>query len=491
LALGGALSPRATRLVPPLVAALAAVQLLVKLSGGIALAAAVPFVLLAAPGDLARRALVCAAVFCGVLMLAWTLAGQSPADFPQWLRGSGAMASGFAEAASLEEASRRWEYFGYGGIVGALGLGLLVGCSGGRMLPRLALAGLVGLESLLFFKAGFMRHFAYGHSTVAFSFLAIAPLLVPWRERWRWVGVALAVAAGAMLCSVRGLPPERLFDVGLRVRELANQVATLTSGWRIRDMQGWGRARIRESVSLPPEIYALVRGQRVHVDPHDVAVGWAYGLRWAPVPVFMSCNAYTPWLDRLNAQRLAGADAPDRILRRPNLAIDGRSPLWETPEYALARLCRYQEIANAGIWQVLARVPNRCGAEREIGVATLRPGKLLAVPAPSAPDRIVVARLSEQTPFAERLRALLFKPAGWLEVEVAGRRERLVRANLAGPLLLRIPALSGWSSRFEGGLSIPNFAIDGSDRPFAVRFAEIQMRPSASLAGPSNPGTRP
>jgi hypothetical protein len=82
---------------------------------------------------------------------------------------------------------------------------------------------------------------------------------------------------------------------------------------------------------------------------------------------------------------------------------------------------------------------------------------------------------------------MLFKPARWLDSVVGGRRERLVRANLAGPLLLRVPMLSS----FGGGLSIESFAIEGSDRPFAVRFAEIQIRPSASLAGPSNQGTRP
>jgi hypothetical protein len=31
--------------------------------------------------------------------------------------------------------------------------------------------------------------------------------------------------------------------------------------------------------------------------------------------------------------------------------------------------------------------------------------------------------------------------------------------------------------RFDGGLSIEQFAIEGSHRPFAVRFAEIQLEP--------------
>ena len=491
LALGGALSPRATRLVPPLVAALAAVQLLVKFNGGLLLAATVPFILLADPRDLVRRTLVCSAVFCAVLLIAWTGAGQSPTDFPQWLRAAVSVTSGYTEAMAIEESSRRWEYFGFAGVLCGIGLGLLVGSAGIKGPARLSLVCILGLASLMFFKAGFVRHWGYGHSTVSFSFLAIAPLLVPWRGRWRLLGVALAVAAGVMLGMVRDLPPARLFDVSARVRELSFQMTTLASGWRSRDMQDWSRARIREAVSLPPELFALVRGQRVHVDPQDVAVAWAYGLDWTPVPMFQSHLAFTPWLDRLNAQRLADSDAPDRILRRPHLAIDGRNALWQAPEYALARLCRYQEVATAGVWQVLARAPDRCGAERELGVATLRPGERLAVPAASAPDRIVVARLSEQMPIAHRLRTMLFKPAGWLDGVVADRRERLVRANLAGPLLLRIPMLSGWHSRFGGGLSIESFAIEGSERPFAVRFAEIQMRPSSRLAGPSRRGTGP
>jgi hypothetical protein len=476
LALSDALSPRVTRLVPSLVAAMAAVLLLAKAGSGILLAVTAPLAVLAEPRHVVRRTIVCASVFAVVLVIAWLATGQAPADFAPWLRGVLAATAGYTEAMAAEEVARRWEYFGYSGFVCLVAMGLLFGTDRRRPLPLLALAAILGFAALTFLKSGFVRHSGPGHSTIAFSFLAIAPLMVPWRGRWRLAGVALVAVAGAMVFVVRGVPFDELFDVRSRVVDLSRRISTLADVDVHRDLQASSRARLRASIALPAEILAAVQTHRVHVDPHDVAIAWAYDLDWAPVPMFQSYAAYTPALDRGNAQRLAGPDAPDRILRRTEAAIDGRNALWETPEYALARLCRYQEVAVTDSWQVLARGPDRCGAEREIGVATLRPGELLVVPAASAPDRIVVARLTEQTPLAERLRAALFKPARWLDGLVAGRRERLVRANLGGPLLLRVPAQSGWQRRFDGDLAIEQFAIEGSERPFEVRFAEIPMQ---------------
>jgi hypothetical protein len=165
------------------------------------------------------------------------------------------------------------------------------------------------------------------YSTILFSFLAIAPLLLPWRGRWRVAGVALTAAAGVMLFVVREVPLIQLFDAPARVRSRASKLSTLSDAILRRMMQGSSRAKLREMVALPPAILASVEGHRVHVDPHDVAIAWAYDLDWAPMPVFQPYTAYTPSLDRRNAERLADPDGPERILWRAFAAIDGRSAL--------------------------------------------------------------------------------------------------------------------------------------------------------------------
>jgi hypothetical protein len=336
---------------------------------------------------------------------------------------------------------------------------------------------MVAASGFLFWKAGFVRHRGPGHPALAFSFLAIAPLMLPWRARFALLGPAFACVAAGMLLFVLGVSPASLFNPAARIRELASQLSTVASARASAAMQDASRAALREAVSLPPAVLAALTGHRVHVDPQDVAIVWAYGLEWAPLPVFQAYSAYTPELDRANARRLDDPRGPERILRVAEGSIDDRIQSWETPEYALARLCRYRELVAVERFQVLERGSDRCGPEREIGAALAQDGEVVSVPAPSAPDRIVVARLLERPSFGERVRSALFKPASPLVALVDGRRARLVRANLSGPLLVRVPPTSGWSARFHGQLSIDQFAIEGTTRPIEVRFSEIALSP--------------
>ena len=478
LAMGDALGPRATALAPALVAALASVLLLVKASAGIALAFAVPFGVLAERDAVLRRGGAAAAAFAGALALAWLCAGQPLAGLPAWLHGAALLAGGYSEAMASEDPLRRWESAAFSLAALALALAFAIGVE--RRPPRrvAAVAGLLAASGLVFFKAGFVRHVGADHSPIAFAFLLIAPLLVPWRASWRIAGLALALGGGLLLGLARGAAIGQTFDFAARASALLHEVAAVAHPQTRSAIETAVRTGIRRSAKLPPNALAELQGRRVHVDPHDVAILWAYGLDWSPVPVFQAYAAYVPALDRMNAERLADPSGPERILRRRlEESIDGKSPVWETPEYALVRLCRFRETVAGELWQVLARGPDRCGPEQALGDGSARSGESVDVPPASAPDRIVVARLDASPLLAGRLRALLFKPRRPLALRVGDRRLRLVRANLAGPLLLRVPPTSGWSPAFDGGLAIESFALEGADAPIAVRFAEIALAP--------------
>ena len=480
LALGDALGPSAARWAPFPLAALAALLLLVKVSSGIALAVVLPFAVCAEPYGVLRRGLGAAALFCAVLAAAWIAAGQALADLPDWMRGELALVSGYSEAMAFEEPGRGWEYAGFAAC--AVALGLAFAAAAARTHPRRlrALAAILVAAGFAYAKAGFVRHQGV-HPTFAFSYLVIAPLLVPWRARWALLGPALSAAAGVLLLLALGSPARTVFDARARVRELQGQLSTIASAPARNQMQDASRAAIRDMVSLPPAVLAALEGHRVHVDPQDVAIVWAYGLEWAPVPVFQAYSAYTPELDRLDARRLDDPRGPDRILRLSGTTLDDRSSVWATPEYTLARLCRGRELVAEGRFQVLERGPDRCGPERELAAALATSGESVAVPAPSAPDRIVVARVLDGPSFGERLRSALFKPANPIFAVVGGHRGRLVRANLGGPLLMRVPPTSGWSASFNGQLSVDRFAIEGATRPLVVRFAEIALAPPPAL----------
>jgi len=480
LALGDALGPRAARWAPFPLAALAALLLLVKVSSGIVLAAVVPIAVCAEPRGVVRRGLGAAALFCAVLAGAWIVAGQALSGLPDWMRGELALVSGYSEAMALEEPGRGWEYAGFAACAAALGLAFVAAADRQRPRRLRALAAILVVAGFAYAKAGFVRHQG-GHPAFAFSYLVIAPLLVPWRARWNRLGPALSAAAGVLLLLAVGSPIGVVFDGRARVRELWGQLSTIASARARVQMQEASRAAIRDMVSLPPAILTALEGHRVHVDPQDVAIVWAYGLEWAPVPVFQAYSAYTPELDRRNARRLDDPRGPDRILRLSGTTLDDRSSVWATPEYTLARLCRFRELVAEGRFQVLERGPDRCGPERELAAALAKNGESVAVPAPSAPDRIVVARLREDPSFGERLRSALFKPASPIVALVGGHRGRLVRANIGGPLLMRVPPTSGWSAQFNGQLSVDRFAIEGATRPMEVRFAEIALAPPPVL----------
>jgi len=302
-------------------------------------------------------------------------------------------------------------------------------------------------------------------------------------RRWEYpalaiqaVAFALVFAAGVLLASTRGMAPAQILDSATRASALLHEIGAVARPQARRAIELAARTGIRRSANLPPQVLAVLQPRRVQVDPHDVAILWAYGLDWSPVPVFQAYAAYSPALDRMNARRLEDPSGPDAILRRRlDESIDGKSPVWETPEYALARLCRFRESVANDLWQVLVRSGDRCGPEQPLGTVSAPPGVLVAVPPPRAPDRIVVARLDAAPSLAERLRTLLFKPRGALALRVGERRWRLVRANLAGPLLLRIPPTSGWSPAFDGTLAVESFAVEGAGTPVAVRFAEIPL----------------
>jgi hypothetical protein len=475
LVLDGALGARGREWATLAVAAGAGLLLLVKTSSGVALLIVVPLLVWVEPAGSLRRGLGATLAFAGTFTAAWLAANQSLAGLPRWLQGALLLVSAYTEAMSLEEPARRWEIAALAIYLVSFALAFAAGCE--RAHPRRLAASIAMLAAVgwVFVKAGFVRHAGPDHPPLTFGFLLIAALLVPWRRPWRPVGLGLGAIAALLVTLARGVSPLELVDPLARAHELSFALSTVASPGARETRALAAQASTRREVPLPPALVEALRGHRVHVDPHDVALVWAYGLDWAPVPVFQGYAAFAPALDRMNAERLGDPRGPDRILRRRQIrSIDGRSPLWETPEYALARLCRFRPLVDSEFWQVLERGPDRCGPELPLGTSRAKPGVAIPVPEPRAPDRIVVAHLDAPELLAERLVTALFKPRTVLHARIDDQRFRLVRANLVGPLLLRVPkAAAGWPP--EAGLSIDSIQIEGASAQLVARFAEIPL----------------
>ena len=142
------------------------------------------------------------------------------------------------------------------------------------------------------------------------------------------------------------------------------------------------------------------------VQPWETDIVQANGWRWEPSPVFQSYAAYTPMLDRMNAEHLEGNRTADFVLLNFS-AIDGRHPFLETPFSWRALLDRYDLSLSAAGWLLLQhRSQRRYGPLARLGDSTAHWDE--DVPVPRAGGLLVMApRISPG--LAGKVASLLFR----------------------------------------------------------------------------------
>ncbi|MGH2956187.1 MAG: hypothetical protein ACRDL6_04240, partial [Solirubrobacterales bacterium] len=210
------------------------------------------------------------------------------------------------------------------------------------------------------------------------------------------------------------------------------------------------RASLAERYGLDHKAISLLRNETVHVDPIEVSLAWAYGLDWTPLPVFQAYSTYTSDLDEANAESLASAEGPSRIVRYagipgtppgqldPRVSIDGRFAAYDAPAQSLAMLCNYRSLLVTPLYQILGKTNDRCGEPRPTGSATPRYGEEVTVPRPSRPDQLVFARVEGLAPSGiERLRTLLYRAKPRYVIFNGSERFRIVPETARDGLLLR------------------------------------------------------
>ena len=359
-------------------------------------------------------------------------------DFPNWLRSSQEIASGYVamglEGPGSVQAS---DYVWAAPLL--LGLLWLAAAVALRRRDLAAVAGgtVVVLTTYLSFREGFTRHDAR-HLEVFVSALTFLPFALMLGRRSRWLLVPLvlgAIAYGDQVSDTTRFTDR--YALASNVHTLANRLHLVVDP---APAQRQGRSDLRERFALPAPVLSALRGHRVHVDPYDTALLYGYDLRWGPTAVYAGYTSYTPWLDSRNAASLSGRTAPDRVLRyRGSKAIDARYALFESPRYQLALQCRWRPAVTSGLWQVLEPGPDRCATSSSLGSTSFRAGQAIPVPAARRPEGIVTVSLRLDVPLMDRLEGLLFKPWPQRYLQLNGTRYRLVVATADGPLVLRLP----------------------------------------------------
>jgi hypothetical protein len=266
-----------------------------------------------------------------------------------------------------------------------------------------------------------------------------------------------------------------------RAQAFLDQGSTLADGSRLNREIVASRNRVARDYALDPKLFAALNGHRVHVDPVESNLLWAYRLRWEPIPVFQTYVAYTPALDERNADAFASPDGPDRVLRHNAGVIDGRNPAWESPAATRAMLCHFREQVVVGLWQVLGRVPNRCGAPHALGEVHAHFGESIAVPAPPGPRSMVYMRLLGVAPRGfERLVSAAYRSEDRFVTLDAARRVRLVPATAADGLIMRVPKAADMSASLRLDQDANGFVVTRGSGPqpddeIRVRFYAVDI----------------
>ena len=166
---------------------------------------------------------------------------------------------------------------------------------------------------------------------------------------------------------------------------------------------------------------------------------------------------------------LQSDQAPTRILEQIPQGIDSRYPFFEPPATWVAMVCRYAQLDASAQWQVLRRVPDRCGALRPIKQVDATFGQRVAVPV-APPGHAVVARFVRlPLSISYKVSSILWKPSLTRLATSAGTFRFIV--GTAGDLhLLRPSSTTGYSSPFEPA-SLDWIALDGAGvKPDSGRY---------------------
>jgi hypothetical protein len=429
--------------------ALAAFALLVKLNDGVAASAIVTVGVLG--GTHRRRDLAWgAASLLTTLVALWLILGEPLGALPDYLRNSYDVVDGYVEAMGHNEigSSGQWQVAVLLGSALALGAGAWSALSTDTLRRRWALVGAVVLVHYFVAREMFVR---YDEGHLAFLVLLVAvALMIPWRRGQRTTGLALAGILAVASLAVLHYPVDEVINPLNHAHQLEEQAREVLHPSALIEE---GRKRVRRDDAVPRSIAQALRGHCVNAEPDEIAAVWSHPKwRWCPLPVFQSYTAYTPRLDKLNAAAYADTrHGPDRVLRQVDQAIDEQNPIWESPAAALSMLCHFTEIAQGGEWQVLARVPDRCGTPHTIEVLRSSLGRTIALPSPPENAVMVAAIDGVQVAGRERLETL-FTRAKPRYVTVNGEsdlRFRVPPGTASDGLVLWVPPSADYAAPFN------------------------------------------
>jgi hypothetical protein len=409
------------------------IEVLVRLNTGLttlllcAITVAVAF-----PGHRLRAVTTFAIAFAASLLALWGATGQAFDDIPRYVARSFELISGYSQRLQDENGQHRWEY-----LAAPLIVILLAGTAvwATRGWHRVARGGTYVITAILLFSAfkqGFVRH-EDGHAPFFFATALGAGVALGWPRlprRFPLFGLAPLGALLAVYLAVIRPPTDTILRPTHSLSAAEQTIQLVSSPSRTIEKS---RDKFRQDEEFDARALALARGKTVHIWPEESGLAWAFPeIRWHPLPVFQGNLTYTEELDHLNAEALSSASGPLLVLRNRV-----QHPV-EAPAATMALFCHYRQVRATEAWQVLARVPNRCGHSRLIRSARADTDESVTVPSPSGRAEMVIARIRVGAPLGDRLMNFLYKGPSW-ELKSDTEKFKWAPGNGSGPLMVRVP----------------------------------------------------
>jgi hypothetical protein len=467
-------------------ATFAAPAALIKLSTGPLVALVLLIALVGARAG-GRRVVAYLVLLAAELLVLWLATGQSLGDVPSFVAHTIQISSGYSSAMLRSTDVAAWKVTATTLAAIALTVALVIAAWRAPWRDRrVRWAGtvLVALAAFAIYKEGIVRVDA-GHLTVYFANAAILWVAVGFGAGRRWWVPAIAVLVFAVSLPLRPAGTQDNLNLVSNLRFAVEQVHSLVSPGRRAAAMEAGRQGMEGTYALEPAALRALRGHSVAVEPWEIGAAWAYGLDWRPLPIFQNYSAYTPTLDRLNAEMIESPDGPERLLRESQLAVDAEFPTadlddrflgWDPPEQARAVLCNFAPLWEDERWQVLGRVPDRCGPERELESVSAAAGEAVPVPTPGAGE-VVFARVhGAGVSGLERVQTFLFHAASRHAVVNGETRYRLVPETAGDGLLLRAAPGVAKPGPFDPVPEAKTLGVEGGADRITYDFYALQVR---------------
>jgi hypothetical protein len=460
---------------------LCAVEPLVKLSTGPPL---VLMVVLAMFGSRATRrqwASFLVTAIIGFFAL-WFLSGQALGNLWDYFDNDVQIIKGYSEAMGYRT-GETWEAIAI--VIFAIALILGIHRASFRdARAKLFATAITFVVAYTSFRYGTTQFAKSGPPVVAMSSLLAVFLMAPWPPRRAPVFLVATVIVSIVTVHASALgvsldPLERVetfkesaelaIRPGLRHQKIAEE-----------------RNNLRTTLGVPQPILDALNGKTVNVEPWEATVAWAYELDWKPLPVFQNFTAYTQQLDRLNAATAEDSEhGPEVLLRQIPAGSAGRpvfferQPAWDPPEQGFVEFCNFVPTLTEGEWQVLSRIPDRCGEPKLAGSVTVGEGERIQVPQAGKDEVVIMELHGMKLEGLEKLTALFVRPSERHMVTDGELPNRMPPDTTEDPKIVSVDRTLGHGPELPELPVIHEMRLYGASGPYTVDFYRVPLRRTA------------